>query len=970
MLLRDAQKQIVPGSYSERHSDPFMRYVSSESRWAMAEFRFGDGAGSAQHDGSNRYRFGKNIDTRSGNLMRSPLHYSTDWRVGVPGIKPRADWTPGTISISNDGSHVDGKAVRFEAPYTATVWNVSVLVHRNLGRDYNGAANFAVGIFADAAGPKPGASVSTESKSFVVTPYKAARIYGCDPWAAGEWFWLHATISAALTAGTNYWLAITNSQAYEIYWAKTPVNQTTATCSDWTGAAWSNGAVEQSPFFQIGYAYLCRPPTDIIEFTGTDNERRLYATNGVHVLYWKENSLWYTARDLTAEVLQLIQFNRRLYVALGLDVDMEYMTGVTAVTAWTTVTNERAICFAIHDSMLWKIGGVSGGTTGRAILNGATDGATWGGYVQVGDPGTAVTAMVSHGGKLYCAKEEGIYEITYPDTYPTSGNPVANLVLDFKSDRCLRPWIVSWQSGLYFPGNSGVFEWKNGILRDIWSDRVDGEVQEVSVTGGAQYGDRSVRNYTAPRKFPKTETVIGGERGFFQRAIGTTRGLILALSSPHLYQGQLWWYNRGWHPLGPIESAADPLTAGYQAEAITALHWESYGAGDGRLWFGFGKDIQYMKLPTFTSDQIQYENSAYEPGWMVELPMFDAGKPGQIKHFYSIEVVSKNLSANPSILVDVMVDADQSDDATWTGGFELTAGPVTEQVLGVVGQNIKIRLRGTYTHSSTIPLVIESVTLKYGVLPDTISTMSLVIDAAANQKIHGGGIDIRTTKTIVNSLTALLEKPTPWALTNPWGASSNVWAINVDPKLTGIGQRAGEMGPPIDAQVYVSLIKMYSASAKAEIINAQLDAPTAGINIISNSTFDADCAGWANDAIGTESTWLATQGKPTLGCLQHTSGAVGGYDRTNVTTVYAGNYNLRFWARVDIDDSSFIIQIYKSGGATHFTDTITLEKANTWYYVQAVATLPADNLIVEFWDPGAMGGQVFLFDSVELAAWG
>ena len=62
------------GIYKDQATDPLTRSVSNSELLERAVFRFEDGAGLRHHDGSKRYRWGTNIDTRSGSLIRGP-----DW---------------------------------------------------------------------------------------------------------------------------------------------------------------------------------------------------------------------------------------------------------------------------------------------------------------------------------------------------------------------------------------------------------------------------------------------------------------------------------------------------------------------------------------------------------------------------------------------------------------------------------------------------------------------------------------------------------------------------------------------------------------------------------------------------------------------------------------------------------------------------------------------------------------------------
>jgi len=951
MLARDNRGNLLSGAYAEKHSDPFMHYVSTEKRWAEVTFRFSDGAGAEKYDGSNRYRWGKNIDTRSGNLLRGP---AMKWVHSDPVQNlPVADDAIAGLEISNAAGANEGFALRFQAGLTSTIDTVAVLVKRAPGRDYNGAGNFTVGIYADAAGPKPGAPVGSQGRGFTYVDYDAARMYGCQPWENDEYFWVFAAVNAAVTAGDYYWVGITNNQAYEIYWAGSTGDKG-QTQAKWDGTNWAAHSNAGDFYFYIGWRnYLDRPVTDMLSFRGGDGIDRIYVTSGNKILSKIDAATtWTVARSPYTTLIQDIGvYNGLLYTAVGLGLDMEQFTGTTVTTAWTSILNERAIRFANHDGLFWKVGGVAG-ATGVSLLSGY-DGSTWGATFQVGDPGTAITAMVSHGGKLYCAKEEGIYEITYEDTYPASGSVTANLVLDFSTDCALRPWILDWHGGLYFPGNNAVYEWKNGILRDIWNDRVDPDAQETTAAQGAEVPAYTMRKRNAP-----IATFPSRSRGVFHAAIGTTRGLFVSASGPHLYESQIWCYNlSGWHPMGPVvaKTGEDPLTAGYLARYLSAMYMRTLGPSEDRLYFAHGQGVGYFRLPGWTSDLSQYGDASYQAAWEVELPLFDGDNPKMKKFFHSVEIVTKNLSSNPYILVDYQLDP-APGDSQWSGAHVLKEGPVGEKDIDLVGNSLRLRLRGLYTHSTSTPLVVESVTLKYHMLPDTVSTYSLMLDLSATMEKAGGGVDQRTANTIAGELRDLLEKEWPWVFRDPTGARRRVMALTLDLRTTELMERAGQMGPPMNMLAAMSLIATNNT-----------------MNLITNGDFALNANGWELSAAN-GGTWLATDGYPAYGCVRWVddSGMLGVAQQiaqTNISVTSAGTYTLRVRAKCTstVTQGISVLLSEYDGSPMYLAQDFYMPVPNRWYTFTAEVNLPVNTLLLGILSGGFAGpGQYVYVDTVEL----
>jgi len=946
MLARDGQGRLLRGACQENRRDPFQYYLNSEQRWSEAEFRFGAGAGAIEYDGTHRYRWGENIDTRAGRLLRGPKLHQTRWYPDRQRIRPKMDDLPTAHELSNNGAADRGLAVQFTAGSTTNLVSVGVLVKRNVGRDYGAAAVFTVEIWSDAA-DTPLAQLATTNVNFNYTETTRRLRYGCDPWADDDYHWAFGTFSLALTSGTKYWVVIRNNQVYEVYWGR--VTGQTGTTSTWNGAAWAAGTAGQpSPCYQIGLGIgypNMGPITSLCEFRGSDGENRLYAATGDAVIYRAPAGGWPYSKYFAADVLDLIVFNQRLYAALGLNTDLQCSTGATATTVWAAEANERALCFAIHDDMLWKVGNVAGSTCGN-FVSGSQLGAsgTWGTYCVVGDMGTEIGAMISHGGALFCAKPEGIFQITYPDTYPASGAPVANQVLDFKTDQCERPWMIDWQGGLYFPGTAAVYEWKNDVLRDIWTDRVDEGVQELSKrSGDAVEWSGDGGQYTTPRRFPPGETVPEDSLGFFVRGIGTTRGLVVSLTSPHLQKAGIWWWDGyNWHPMGPTFAASgeDPLTSAYLAEYITALHLQSYGSGKGRLWYGLGTDVCYWKIPTWTRDRMQLDGVDFSPYWSVDLPVFDGGKPHLKKYFAYVEIMTKNVAADPVVQVYLQVDCDRND-GDWTGvGLDVSEGPWQRVHLGVVARNIRFRLVGVYDDDDSVPLEIEAVRLSYHAMPDTLTTYDVVLRVADKLRLHNGALCDRTAKEQIEELYSLLEEYAPWTYRDPMGRLANVWALRISESVVDTWEPSGKAGPPLEAQVAVSMINM----------NVETD-------LIVNGTFDEDLSGW------TGGSWEADDGYPAPGCVKlYTTIIPPAQIDQDVVIDTAGDYLVRFWFKTT--DTSKILGLTLSHGMVFINHYFTNDRANRWYYKAVKVTLTADTWNVAFMAGGEW--STFYLDSIQL----
>ena len=157
-----------------------------------------------------------------------------------------------------------------------------------------------------------------------------------------------------------------------------------------------------------------------------------------------------------------------------------------------------------------------------------------------------------------------------------------------------------------------MYEWKSSILSDIWNDSVDNQAEQ----------------------WPG---LIEGNPGYFQTAIGTTRGLLMFRASPFIGNNPqlLHYHSSEIHPM---------LVPTWQAEQVLAMDILDSGGGYGVLWYGYGHEICSVIWPTWTNDRGLDENSTYMPGSAyVRLPLFESDRPEQRKDWHELRVRSLNV---------------------------------------------------------------------------------------------------------------------------------------------------------------------------------------------------------------------------------------------------------------------------------------------------------------------------------------
>lgn len=934
MLVKGPDGRLLSSASRHQASDPFMNYVSQGERWKRQSFRFEGGAGLARCDGSPRYAWGMNVDSRSGDLELGPEPHICDNLENV-GNRVGSRDVIGERWLSSLGGYYDGFAVQFDARSTK-LRTVAILVKWSPLRVYSTAANFTVEIRDDAADTPNAvvgvgaAAVSLAAADNVWTPYE-------DPWLRREFFWLTVSFSAEITLvlGNPYWLCVRNAQNPQLIWGA-KAGDSSALCSEWDGAAWAAGSQGSVPYHKIKYYdEIDAAPRCLTSFRGADDTRRMYAAVGPKVMYYDEYSEgWANSKGTFPDTVeQLLEFNSYLF-AIGSGMDLWYTTGATGTTVWATLAGVTANCAALHDNLLWRADGPE--------IEASEDGTTWGsGTCDVGDPGTPIMALQSHGGKLYAAKPEGIFEINYEDTYPATGDPTADLVLDFRTDKASRPWLLDWHSGLYFRGTGGLYRWKNGVLDDVWQEKMDENALAIVERLGAV-----LMGYDA-------------EPGCWQAACGTTRGMALAFSSPFLQRSAVWWYDkRGFHP-----QMSDYWFVGEYVEAVFV---ESLGGGKGRLWYGRGFDICYVNWPTWTADRSADGDADFYVGggsvapWaLAVLPRFDDGRPTMRKDFHRLEVHLDNsgITAGGIVYITVYIDGTLFD----VGPADLA--PIHRLLLpdGTTGSEITINVF-LIPYDSTQTMKVKEIVLEFQPLPETLMQYQVWIRAARNQKLHQGGVDPRAAGEIWAALLALLEEDEPWTFTDELEVEHTVRAVGVSKQDTRLVKRpAATSGLDLESYVLVTMIEVNIEETTTPTLPDET-------NYVDNGEFETDAAGWTLQA---GSSWTGGIGDPDPGCLWMSTGMLGTFFYQDIVLAASGYYTLRFRLRADVlngagVDISAEITLPLSP-FYYMQEGFNLSQVNTWeeFDVEGVA-LPAGTVRLTM---TAMGlGQNVYVDSVELVA--
>jgi hypothetical protein len=508
-------------------------------------------------------------------------------------------------------------------------------------------------------------------------------------------------------------------------------------------------------------------------------------------MYWQDHTeSWAHITEFMTPILDLLDFNDLLFIATGEPTavaptggthtcDGDFNPGPPTITHINAGANPKdaAYCFAHHDGFIWKACSDTALPYGSAVIGSRTGlSGAWGATPHVvGDPRTPITKLISHGGKLFAVKAEGLFEISYPDGYPTgAAEASSNLVHDFRTDRTGRNFLLDWHSGLYFPGTGGIFEWKSSVLRDMWRERFTPDEAEAPA-------------------WP----VYDAQKGYFRMATATTRGLVFGSFSPFLPSrlaadldatwpeepdeiAQVWFYDGQW--FHPLMAHTNPC-----CEQLYAAILEDRGEGYGWLWYAVGPDIYHVEWPNWTQDRAGDERSEFEYDgrcfWV--MPEFDDERPDLEKDWHEVRIRSAALgSASASGESGTLYLYAAYDD-----GEMGTMGDTNESPMGIVpfpagSQSYKIQLAalmdpGHGTGKLNLTQKIYACDLIYQPLPETITQHQVWIKLVKHTKRHRGAPDARGPLEQWEELSGLLELTEPFVYNDAMGVGHCVRAGGV-----------------------------------------------------------------------------------------------------------------------------------------------------------------------------------------------
>ena len=428
-------------------------------------------------------------------------------------------------------------------------------------------------------------------------------------------------------------------------------------------------------------------------------------------------------------------FNDVVYVGMGYSVAFWQRT---ATPTWSQASGLYMGHIAVFKDRAWA--STSQYQT-RSFAITPTVGANWGAPYNIGDPGTAITAMAQLGELLYVGKADGLYAL---GASGLAQSLTPELAAFRNSDNCLN--MAGWHGSMWVPHIRGLLNYRNlGAQGFMVTPATPG--QDVDE-------DNPVRGQI---------TALAGDNRWLYAALYTAGGDTYIMAG-RVAQGQEQVFGALiWHPLAKIAS-----------KKCEAMHISGLWTNP-RLFFGLGVDVAYIILPRHSDNPIQDSACRYSLTGSIYFPAHSWGTPTTVKIWKSVEIMGDLLSSARYVNIYYRVD----------GGSWVLAGKAAfpqRHIIalaeeGVTGSKIELRLDITIPNSAA-PLLIRSVVVRGVERPQTIELITAVVRCADNLPLRGQrGKCHRSGATILSELKALAKGDDAVTLTDVVGTERQVLVL-------------------------------------------------------------------------------------------------------------------------------------------------------------------------------------------------
>lgn len=548
----------------------------------------------------------------------------------------------------------------------------------------------------------------------------------------GSWVWAMHGSGATLTAGTIYWLTIEfTSSGGESVDILTPYNALlTGPYKSYNGTSWSTASSGYVAALCSQYLNL-HPDTPVVKYAEYNGKfyalagRRLYLITSITDMSKVTATFTADAKDML--VVQMASENAaKLLVGFGNSGGvMQYWDG----SAWTSVTSQYAVRLTLHDRLFWR---ANEDATDGVFVQGTSNYTNWndsasptiaGDRIPVGDRRYPVEALFSWRGTLYVGKRDGLYAITYDDTYPASGaTGQANRLIDLSTEiheNNFKAWTI-FRGDLYFSLAHGL----------------------------AQYTSSNVLTTVAPDASLLTQAQ---KRGKYTALVGTL-GQLYAIyeSSVEDWSQVLAFTGTGWHSLATLDRCGD---------IARTLYVDSSLFSDiPRIWTtshcvitSFTQPTWSLRRWTFATDSpasvVKFFDRSSATWTNMEGRLYtswiDAGLKNITKDWIDLDVVASNLDAEYYIKVYYRSD----ESATFTLLGTVNSMPVATLTFPASTTGRKLQLRfDLYTNESYNTPILEGYALRYVPRPEPKLYFTVQVMLADNLQLLHGAPETRSVR--------------------------------------------------------------------------------------------------------------------------------------------------------------------------------------------------------------------------------
>ena len=353
------------------------------------------------------------------------------------------------------------------------------------------------------------------------------------------------------------------------------------------------------------------------------------------------------------------------------------------------------------------------------------------GAIQVGAGDIPIVNMISYGGQLYVAREDGLWVIA-EDNSP-------RMIMDFSQERHSSNFqsMAVWQGHLYFTVRHNIYRYTGSTILKVTPPRYD-EVWPYHT-----FGDFKDLTPRGPFLFCR------------------------AKDSESTYHEVLLCYDGvGWHKLWEVVTSAYVINA-MNLSPITDKLWLNYTGAS--VTTGY---IPFQSLSDLPYDSYQTTGNHY-----LYTSKFDAGFRDVNKVCWKLRVWTNNCSSTETIDVHYQVD----DSGTWVNIGTVNTSPYQEldfpdpDSFTTYGKAVQLRFNFETGSAGETP-VLEAFAVLYLLRPEAVWGWQMPLSIASMQPtLDDSAEEELTAEDLMGVLEDARDQITPITFVDMWGTSHEVY---------------------------------------------------------------------------------------------------------------------------------------------------------------------------------------------------